>query len=166
MRLNGWQRLWVVGTVLWTLTVGIGTWRTWPAVENDVVSVIPTAYGGGTIDYYEALAFVMGGSLVGGASVPPVVDGNEGMLVEVPDVGTVSFPRSMTTPQAEVAAKSLVDEHGKLLQRINRERRGESSAKQLGAIRIAAGMLLLPPLMFYALGAAVAWVYRGFRASA
>jgi hypothetical protein len=30
MRLGGWQRLWVVLTTLWTITVGLVTWNTWP----------------------------------------------------------------------------------------------------------------------------------------
>ena len=30
MRLNGWQRLWVVLTLMWTFVVGVVTWNTWP----------------------------------------------------------------------------------------------------------------------------------------
>lgn len=30
MRLNGWQRLWIVLTLIWTIAVGVQTWNTWP----------------------------------------------------------------------------------------------------------------------------------------
>ena len=30
MTLSGWQRLWVVLTLMWTLVVGVVTWNTWP----------------------------------------------------------------------------------------------------------------------------------------
>ena len=165
MRLNGWQRLWVVGAVLWTLAVSLGAWRTWPIVGKETVSVFPNAYGGPPIGYYEALAFAMGGSRVGGATDPLVVDANEGQLVEIPNVGTVSFPKSMPTPEMEARAKTLDDEHRKLLQRINQERREDFSAQRRGAIQFAIAALLLPPLAIYALGWALVWVYRGFRAS-
>ena len=46
MRLNGWQRLWVVGTILWTIFIGFQVWKDWPpptstyryAVPDDIAS--------------------------------------------------------------------------------------------------------------------------------
>ena len=33
MRLGGWQRLWLVLTIAWTLWVAVVTWQTWPPDE-------------------------------------------------------------------------------------------------------------------------------------
>ncbi len=60
--MNGWQRLWVVVTVLWTLVVGLVTWEGWPARPGQVLSIFPSGAidpNTGTmptIEYYDALA--------------------------------------------------------------------------------------------------------------
>src|SRR5947207_2099212 len=42
MHLNGWRRLWVVLTVMWTLVVGVVTWNAWPSAPAHVLSIFPS----------------------------------------------------------------------------------------------------------------------------
>jgi hypothetical protein len=57
MRLNGWQRLWVVAAVLWLLPVAFFTYELWPITSSvhkgDVYKVIEPEDGHRFTDYYE-----------------------------------------------------------------------------------------------------------------
>ena len=53
MRLNGWQRVWVVATVLWALAVSVGAWSQWPQGPEEFVSVFPLTT---PLTYYDAVA--------------------------------------------------------------------------------------------------------------
>lgn len=54
MRLNGWQRIFVVATVVWTLGIALLTWQTWPSAAR--------SYRPWEVDF-EALAVKRGESL-------------------------------------------------------------------------------------------------------
>src|SRR5207237_582056 len=129
--LNGWQRLWVVLTLLWTLVAGLVAWSLWPARQPTILSV----FGSGAIDpntgtmpeisYYDALAHLTGWPAPDAsidrmpASFVPAPPGWEvvpGLVVAIPGVGTVRFPSSMSQGQVEAASKKLFDEHQKKLQ--------------------------------------------------
>src|SRR5260370_20675983 len=75
MKLNGWQRLWVVITVLWLLGVALFVYRDWPTAasipKGDVYLRLKPDEGHRLSDYYSVIATQLGGTNV---TNPRIVD--------------------------------------------------------------------------------------------
>jgi hypothetical protein len=60
MKLNGWQRLWVLVTILWLLPVALFTYSDWPLAigisKSDVYSRMQPEDGHRLTDYYDVMA--------------------------------------------------------------------------------------------------------------
>jgi hypothetical protein len=60
MKMNGWQRLWVVAAVLWLLLVGVFTYELWPTAgsvqKGDVYDKMKPDDGHRLSDYYAVMA--------------------------------------------------------------------------------------------------------------
>jgi hypothetical protein len=196
--LNGWQRLWVVPTVLWTLVVGVVAWASWPASKQYVsifqsAGVDPTTGRMPTVEYYGALALLarqpalvpIGGVMpdrpkaqLPEGFVPDAPEAGDdvtalmhppttatGLMIEIPTVGPVRFPSSMSEGQIEAASKKLYEEHQNLVQDLNQRELLEVYARRYEAARVAAALALLPSAALYLFGWSVGWVRRGFKQS-
>jgi hypothetical protein len=68
MKLNGWQRLWVVAAVLWVLPVALFTYAWWPTAasisKDDVYYRMKPEDGHRLTDYYDVMASRLGGTNV------------------------------------------------------------------------------------------------------
>jgi hypothetical protein len=68
MRLNGWERLWVVIAVLWMFPIALFTYGLWPTTANvskhEVYMRIKPNVALRLADYYEVLAAQYGGTVV------------------------------------------------------------------------------------------------------
>jgi hypothetical protein len=66
MKLNGWQRLWVLLAVLWLLPVAFFTYELWPQPafisKGNVYMQLKHDDGGRLTDYYDVLATMFGGT--------------------------------------------------------------------------------------------------------
>ncbi len=167
--------------ILWTLILGVITVLSWPIPEREVVSIFasgaidPNIGKMPEIDYYDALAtiaraksplpkgFIPDAPPAGWTPVPALSDG---LLVAVPEVGSVRFPRSMNQTEVESASKQLVEEHQKLVQAINTTQLQEFSERRRAALKLAAVLWVLPLAAIYGLGWSVGWIRRGFQRSA
>jgi hypothetical protein len=189
MRLNGWQRLWVVLTVLWTLVVGLLMWDGWPSRPVQFISIFPSGAVDPstatmpTIEYHDALAELARrtppGSrppltIVTSEPLQPAVGDDvttlmqsrvnaKGSVVAIPTVGTVRFPSSMSQDQVETASKKLYDEHQKLVQETNRNMLEDFHTRRVTAMKSAAAFWLFPPAFLYGFGWSVGWIRRGFQ---
>ena len=157
MRLSGWQRLWVVVSVFWLVGSGIVLWPDWQhshavylddqgnaipsrpkSLTEKVRAKFPHAYD--DLSDAELEAKVREKHFTDPDVVTMLVS-----VVIVDDMGTEHvFPAGFDEQRA-----------------IGIVRQAMEQAHQGERRRLAASWLL-PPLALYALGWAIAWVYRGF----
>jgi hypothetical protein len=135
MTLNGWQRLWVVLSALWLLLMLVVGWTDWPTAYRVLTSDVFEHMPGDT-----AKMFIQ-------TSMRPDVPATE---VEI-DGHIVYFRPGLDESQESQAATAYFD----TLQSRLAARRSEF-ATQVAAVAV------LPPIGVYTLGAAFAWVRRGF----
>ena len=161
MRLNGWQRLWVVVSGCWLAVVAVVAWAAWPVPSQ--VSV-PEVFE--RVDPELRSRFDISGSAaafarrLGGRVVPlepakPITDeqGNPlppGPIVDISD-HVLQFVPGLTGPEMTTAAAAYDD----ALQQVTAQKRRR-------AFGVALAVWLAPVMVVYVLGAAVAWVRRGF----
>ena len=122
MRLNGWQRLWVVGAISWSLAVGVWTWNALQGIEHELHVLSTDPYAGTPLEES------------GSAPQSTVPSPPPGFRLDNP---AIRRPETATME--------------------------ELSARRDSTLRLAAALWLLPPLMVYAFGWALVWVYHGFR---
>lgn len=159
LRLNGWQRLWILVSVLYLLLVGSLAYAFWPTLEStrhraefiermpaDVRKQINGAYA----SQWEADQEAKDVS----RTLPPgfVLKGREGRLQVLPN-GAVFRVVGSEFEQFRVLAAyvDVVD--------------AEVKAQRWATARTVALAGLVPCLALYALGWAIGWVYRGFRSN-
>jgi len=159
-RLNGWQRLWTVVVVIWLLLVLAFGYLLWPTAmsvpKSDVYVSIPPASGRGLIDYYDILAPKQGGQsepLVG-ADVTDwfakYATENQGPTVHI-DGHILQFRKGVS----ENTMSQLSGDYYGALHRILTVKR----SKFVGAVFVS---WILPVIVLYLLGWAIAWVRSGF----
>lgn len=142
MHLNGWQRLWAVVAVVWTLVVLSFTVIVRPTtatVSKDKVFARMSAVNGRTlVDFPDPTVDAVGFIPDKGATV---------------DIGghVVQFAAGVTKADMERTAEDYYAN----LQRALTEERTQFAA-------VAAAYSLLPPIALYMLGWAIAWIRRGF----
>lgn len=146
VRLNGWQRLWVVVTVIWLAISGILLWQMWSQRETGEVYLDLEGRELRSEERPDALKTIVQRMIDAGEPEDRIAS----VIREYPpevvivDRGTENIFPPGTDPKTAAA--------------IVRHRRNVTWAR-LGAI------WLLPPLVFYGFGSCVGWVYRGFKRS-
>jgi hypothetical protein len=165
MRLNGWQRLWIVLSVLWLMVVlGVGYVR-WP--------LTPAAFTRSEDRHYSVKDSGTGKTLDFRGPQPPTLAQfqnifvTEGIvpsdtayeIVQIPGLGETEFPfmtfksevRTMSDAEVTAAAAKLSREYVRTVHRQQMTFTGEAFAAWV-----------LPVAVLYLLGWAIAWVRRGF----
>ena len=181
LTLNGWQRLWTVGAVLWTLFIASFAWSSWPQREGETVSVFwsgmtdPKTGAMPEVDFFDAAAHLTRWSAWESGPKPSWADSTGrrerfipvrdlGQLFEVPLVGNVRFPVTMSSEQVGHAVKTMSDEHQQIIMKINRASREAFASARRSSIQNDSLFWLLPLIAAYSLGWSVSWVRRGFSA--
>jgi hypothetical protein len=225
MRLNGWQRLWVVVTVVWTIGVVVVTWDVWPAdpdwfTANSPLVLEVTAPNGtilevetpdGELPSAATLEMIFrksgNGSLTLAqrvrAKYPGVYDDltdqqieanvkaqYPGVYDDVPSTAPAALSVVKSEPLAGATRQPIAHPATKALdltptvrvktpvatlefppgtdaatvqRAYDKQLNDDARAKRLAVVRQASAWWLLPPVVVYLLGWAIAWVYRGFR---
>lgn len=177
MKLNGWQRLWIVVSVLWLIPVLVAVYSPWPSRPPPFVRSPKRLYtvkdkGNGQTrqlelshpqrplvdaDFRDLRTW-----LVQQTEITPESEFNE--IVDIPGIGEVPFtvwrqeddsghaePRHMTDAEVTAAAMKLYRDHVHTIRR-----------QQLALTGKATAAWLLSISALYALGWAVGWIRRGF----
>jgi hypothetical protein len=177
--LNGWQRLWVLLAVLWlvpVLTVSYFVWPTAPGAFvrsperhyeiKDTLNERPLNVTAPHALTFTELQRAWLDALVVPASVSEVV--------EIPGLGDVRFPidvfrpefRALSIAQINVTAEKL--NHARDIEitdaavRLHQDHVRAVKDRQRSIVVKAIAGWLVPAVALYALGAAIAWVRRGF----
>jgi len=139
--LNGWQRLWVVLTVLSLLLIAVAVWFRWPAFENSRNYSL----------YYDSLSSGVRSELIR----PGTREDKDEFIEfygEMPNGDRLRFKKGIKQEKADTIAQeytAIVWGH------VHKER------KRL--LMTAGAVWLGGAFAVYAFGWAVVWVYRGFR---
>jgi hypothetical protein len=148
MKLNGWQRLWVVVAVLWMLPVLVYVFALWPragAITKAQVYDRMTQEDGRRLDdYWPVIAAEYGGT-----------SSESRLHVVEPSVNVDGYSLEFsegTTP--EDMKRTTEGFHDGLRQALLRTR--------LSFTGLALTVWVVPVMMLYALGWGIAWVRRGF----
>ena len=181
-RLNGWQRLWVVASVLYLIAVTAIAAARWPTAEttghrDEFITQMPAKLRTEVVAAYNSEhewnkhvssskdsfkvdsppAFVPGSSRIierdRVISLPP-----EFVLVS----GPVQFPNNAVLEIA-VARKGDIEPNVAAARAYWAVVEEESRAKQWKSLWVAGLIWLVPSGAFYAFGSAIAWIRRGFR---
>jgi hypothetical protein len=156
MRLNGWQRLWVVLSAVWMILTAMLTSTTWPPT---ILSLDPSA------------------GIPVGSDVTYLMDG---VLAADEKVTSSEFARRLKAKYPEyldLSDETLVNRtltrypyYRQFMSDLNAFDQSAPSADEVNAANrreaVVHGALLalIPPLGVYVLGIAIAWIRRGFRA--
>ena len=154
MRLNGWQRLWVVLSLGWTVLVGGIAVKLWPEPPPLLVEY-QLPFHADAVTYDEALSRVSDKG-------PGLIYDYPGPIVDVPNFGKVQFPAGLSKEVMEIAQRTLKRANAKYIKGVNAASLLEFQAKRMKAAETAALFWLLPPIVLYLFGWSVRWVYRGF----
>jgi len=172
VRLNGWQRLWVIVSVLWLVVVTLFSYLLWPTVSSGTLH--STAYDQlpreMQLKFFDPLSFLLEKRV--GTTDPeterlanewvakqwglPFPEKPEDAGISVNASGHVfTFRSGVTQTEAEEMAHKYV----KLVHRALADARQEG----VRAGRTAFFVWVVPCLALYGLGWAIAWVRGGFR---
>ena len=203
MRLNGWQRIFVVIGAVWTLCVWAVAWQQWPVEQRiyrpweqdfhvlaeersqTLAQFIRASYQWAYHDLDDAELEAAFDAKYPRGSQPSVVsyytslaaeccrgveelskdkdDGNteKATVRELPGVGRVAFPGSMSSQEVDRRAKELVE----LREKNDRELRNVYVGQRASVLKLTTAVWLGPLLALYAGGWAIAWIRRGFKSS-
>ena len=171
--LNGWQRLWVLVTLMWTFVVGVVTWNTWPlyVVKSEPLPTLSTD----ALPTRTDATSLMNGVLKKGetltraefaarlkAKYPIYADRTDEELVtatlkKFPEYNSYINPSGF--PEGwRVVPDGFVPDSPETVSASNRATRN-------AAVRFALMLWLFPPVTLYALGFGAGWVYLGFRST-
>ena len=172
VRLTGWQRLWILVSVLWLVVVALFSYLLWPTVSSDTVHSIvydqlPREMQLKLFDPFSFLSEKPVGitdpeaerlanewvAKQWGLPFPEKLE-DAGITINVSD-HVLTFRTGVTQAEAEEVAHKYVE----LLHRALAAARHE----RVQAARTAFLVWVVPCVMLYALGWAIAWVRRGFR---
>ena len=144
VRLTGWQRLWVVVSVVYLLAVAAAVALFWPSPEitfhrDEFTRRMPAESRLSLREIYAG-------------EYPAKEDRSDGPSVEMPNGAVLVFTK--TVPDAKM--ESVARDYWTIV---------EASSKEQRISLIGYGVLawLVPCLGLYALGWAIGWVYRGFK---
>ena len=141
MSLNGWQRLWVVVSLLCLVPFALVTYRDWPRFED------ARDYAG----YHRALPPALRSHLVAG-NATTLPEGAIEFRGDMPNGDSLAFRKGTTEEQAGAVARA----YGEIVD--------TSVAKARWGLVIKAIVPWLgSSFTVYALGWSVAWIIRGFR---
>ena len=191
LRLNGWQRLWVVLVVLWTVLVGAFAWSLWPEAQvyrngktGEPLSLlyldpntgrpIPGAddYPLEPVWHEHAVALTKPLSkvdriLLGYGVTPATSDLPLRLDKEGHPVGAVvNIPNvgSIVFPETMTHDRinAECEEIKAYFEPPQQKRIAELRARRVHWAQFTAAFWLLPPMVLYALGWSTGWIYRGF----
>lgn len=171
-RLNGWQRLWVVLSVVYLVVVMTFAWITWPSdssIPADKWTIFELNHAS-SADYRDVLKRLKSGDPTG----PDIVSKftpheKEAFLAyqQHPDevVFSVAALNLMIAegglaPEVE---KRLSPNDGVLVNAIRSARREARSARRRQQVQRAAIVWIVPTLSLYVFGWSVGWIRQGFR---
>lgn len=144
-RLNGWQRLWVVMAILWTLVVGVLSWQSWPKMRSSA-PLTPAEFARIIKAKYPSYASVPDDVLVA-----KMLEKYEVVYTGADGVEHV-FPPGLDPKKAAGIVAGKVQPPSAL----------DVTTERTSAVRGALVLWLVPPVALYVLGCSVVWVYRGF----
>ena len=142
--LNGWQRLWVLVSIILLIPVVVVAVITFP--NPDHVSHQSS--------FEENLSAESRTKLATPDEKGIVWDDKVGLKVEMPNGHILRFEKSVKNEEAETVANEY---YGLLKHQANKER--------VLHVLLAIAWWLGPAIFLYAFGRAVAWVYKGFKKS-
>ena len=159
MKLNGWQRLWVVFTVAWTLAVCLVGYANWPR-PTDYLRALEAGEETRERLASQSAAKPTVSNEAPGSSRPPDLDAE----------GNPLPPRTVTRTVNELIAAGAIPRGeeesteaalARLVERLDSERQAlrDDRVEHAGVTLMA---WAIPPALLYALGLAVGWVRRGF----
>jgi len=138
VKLRGWQRLWLVAAVLYLLAVALFAMSNYPKAETTLHRT----------EFYERM---------GKESVSVLT-----AALDSKDIVRVTMPNGHEIPFAADTPKEKMQ----FISRQYYEIVGEQAATERGSFfGLTFLWWMLPVLAMYAIGAAIGWVYRGFKAS-
>lgn len=147
-RLGGWWRLWIVASVIYGAIVVVFTWNTFPRMENISYEK----------DHLKSLSDrtlqILGGHVQPQAPSDTPQWARSPIILEMPNGHTFEVLGNTTPEQTQEVAKDYV----RVLNSITSERR-------LSALFYAFLAWVFPCLVILAVGAAMHWIYQGFRRS-
>jgi hypothetical protein len=184
IRLNGWQRLWVVVSMVWALVVGLIVFAAWPMPSSAEEHIRPADPNGWTPvpeGFYAALANLSGDTIIAdrvaktllSATVPDAVRADAVrafyLSANLDDLEKRLTPLALPKPvKAQLWDIKKEEPNPPELQIVSSEPLPFWEDHQLALRRItfaggALALLLVPPIGLYALGWSASWVRRGFR---
>ena len=159
MRLNGWQRLGVLLVVVWTITVGLVTWNSWPPTY---LSLDPDGPGD-WVDILDADDPLVKDDVIKQDERLTRPQFAARLKAKYPQYADLSDEELVTRtlqkfPQysSHVGAGPLPEYPDPPAQELNRKNRYK-------AVRTALTLWLVPVVVVGGLGYGVTWVYRGFK---
>lgn len=144
VKLNGWRRLWIVLSVVWLLAVLVISYDGYPqeVLHRDVTDDMTTQHWEGQY------------------TCPP-----DGTTLQLPRLNNTRQPHVLcfaaSVPKEQVL--SIGQEYYDALGRADRNASVELKKNRITWSAVMIGLGSVPSLCVYVLGAAFAWVLRGFR---
>lgn len=155
MKLNGWQRLWILATAIWLLSVLMFSYTLWPTISD-----IPKAAVFARLKPWDCYRLIgcyqpSGVTLDMSKAVPipapvTITPDVPGSIVDV-DGHTLQFVEGLSPKDVNQTA----DAYRAVLRHILELRRASFGGE-------AFALWIVPALALYMLGWAIAWVWRGF----
>ena len=147
MKLNGWQRLLVVVTALWTIPVVTLTGSEYGKISSAKIDWYRLAK---EIEHYEKKGKWPEGMLIWHDEIIPSTSESKKIYQTYK---SEKNQRTNLAPRGATLSKEIES-----LARIERNTRKRKETLLLGF-----GFLIIPPVFLYLLGISIAWIIRGFK---
>ena len=192
MRLNGWQRLWVVVSTVWAVVAGLLAWAVWTEPTQKTWEEVTVLYSATApnvklveftseekkpptdAELKDIFASVVRRTDTTTRQDPTALDFRPDAPRSVVKSEPLPARQGVARPPAgflgvEAESVSFDIQVGATVETVRRAYEGELSREtrsaRLTALGHSALVVMVPPLLLYGLGWAVGWVRRGFQRS-
>jgi hypothetical protein len=157
MKLNGWQRLWIVFSLLWLLAVFVVAYSKWPIAASISRLEIYRRLSSDSARFISNYELVMNGDPAADWMILPTPLPH----FEVVDVSGHVIIFARPSPECPTCG-TPDDQKERILRECRAVLRQLLSDGRRSIIEQTSARALVPPIAIYLLGWSVAWVRRGF----